>query len=155
MKEDKKLNMSQQVIEKRNISVLQKTSILKQIHLKKTVLFNLLSTFFFDICCAVQCCTTCRSQKTWESKFENTTAFFKKVCFTQGPQRCIMCSPGKLFRHSPELSLYIEMKSFLNSHSYTKSLVNTNLFYTSFTNTHFQKVPIHHLTHTMKQKFLH
>ena len=33
---------------------------------------------------------------------------------------------------------------------YTKSLVNTN-----FTNTHFQKVPIPHLTRTMKQKFLH
>ena len=39
--------------------------------------------------------------------------------------------------------------------TYTKSLVNTNLFYTNFTNTHFKKVPIPHLTHTMKQKFLH
>ena len=38
---------------------------------------------------------------------------------------------------------------------YTKSLVNTNSFYTNFTNTHFQKVPIPHLTRTMKQKFLH
>ena len=38
---------------------------------------------------------------------------------------------------------------------YTKSLVNTNLFYMNFTNTHFQKVPIPHLTRTMKQKFLH
>ena len=39
--------------------------------------------------------------------------------------------------------------------SYTKSLVNMNSFYTNFTNTHFQKVPIPHLTRTMKQKFLH
>ena len=38
---------------------------------------------------------------------------------------------------------------------YTKSLVNTNSFYTNFTNTHFQKVLILHLTRTMKQKFLH
>ena len=37
----------------------------------------------------------------------------------------------------------------------TKSLVNTNSFNTNFTNTHFQKVPIPHLTRTMKQKFLH
>ena len=40
-------------------------------------------------------------------------------------------------------------------YKYTKSLVNTNSFYTNFTNTHFQKVPIPHLTRTMKQKFLH
>ena len=38
---------------------------------------------------------------------------------------------------------------------YTKSLVNTNSFNTNFTNRHFQKVPIPHLTRTMKQKFLH
>ena len=38
---------------------------------------------------------------------------------------------------------------------YTKSLVNTNLFYMNSTNTHFQKIPIPHLTRTMKQKFLH
>ena len=48
---------------------------------------------------------------------------------------------------------------FLNllslGNSYTKSLVNMNSFYTNFTNTHFQKVPIPHLTRTMKQKFLH
>ena len=37
----------------------------------------------------------------------------------------------------------------------TKSLVNTNLFYTNFTNMHFQKFPIPHLTRTMKQKFHH
>ena len=29
---------------------------------------------------------------------------------------------------------------------YTKSLVNTNSVYTNFTNPHFQKVPIPHLT---------
>ena len=29
---------------------------------------------------------------------------------------------------------------------YTESLVNTNLFYMNFTNTHFQNVPIPHLT---------
>ena len=38
---------------------------------------------------------------------------------------------------------------------YTKSLVNTNLVNTNFTNTYFQKVPIPHLTRTMKQIFLH
>ena len=38
---------------------------------------------------------------------------------------------------------------------YTKSLVNTNSSYTNFTNAHFQKVLISHLTRTMKQKFLH
>ena len=39
--------------------------------------------------------------------------------------------------------------------TYTKSLVNTNLVNTNFTYSHFQKVPIPHLTRTMKQKFLH
>ena len=38
---------------------------------------------------------------------------------------------------------------------YTKSLGNANSFYANFTNTHFQKVPIPHLTRTMKQKFIH
>ena len=38
---------------------------------------------------------------------------------------------------------------------YTKSLVNTNSFYTNFINMHFQKVPNPHLTPTMKKKFLH
>ena len=34
-----------------------------------------------------------------------------------------------------------------------KSLVNS--FYSNFTNMHFQKISIPHLTHTMKQNFLH
>ena len=38
---------------------------------------------------------------------------------------------------------------------YTNSLVNADLFYANFTNTTFQKIPIPHLTRTMKQKFLH
>ena len=38
---------------------------------------------------------------------------------------------------------------------YTKSSVNVNSFYANFTNTHFQKVSIPHLTRTMKQKLLH
>ena len=38
---------------------------------------------------------------------------------------------------------------------YTNSLVNTDSFYMNFTNTTFQKIPIPHLTRTMKQKFLH
>ena len=43
----------------------------------------------------------------------------------------------------------------LNRQKYTKSLVNTYSFYKDFTNTHFQNIPIPHLTHTTKQKFLH
>ena len=39
--------------------------------------------------------------------------------------------------------------------SYTNSLVNADSFYANFTNTTFQKIPIPHLTRTMKQKFLH
>ena len=35
---------------------------------------------------------------------------------------------------------------FLKLGYYTKSLVNTNLFYTNFTNTHFWNIPIPHLT---------
>ena len=35
-----------------------------------------------------------------------------------------------------------------SSSLYTKSLVNTISFYTNFTNPHFQKVPIPHLTRT-------
>ena len=38
---------------------------------------------------------------------------------------------------------------------YTNSLVNADLFYENFTNTTFQKIPIPHLTHIMKQKFLY
>ena len=40
------------------------------------------------------------------------------------------------------------------SYDYTKSLVNMNSFYTNFTNTHFQKVLIPHLTRTIKPKVL-
>ena len=36
--------------------------------------------------------------------------------------------------------------------TYTISLVNANLFYANFTNLTFQKIPIPHLTSTMKQK---
>ena len=39
--------------------------------------------------------------------------------------------------------------------NYTNSLANADCFYANFTNTTFQKIPIPHLTHTMKQKFLH
>ena len=39
--------------------------------------------------------------------------------------------------------------------NYTKSLVNANPFYPNFTNTHFQKVLIPHLTCIMKQKYFH
>ena len=35
---------------------------------------------------------------------------------------------------------------------YTKSLVNKNLFYTKFTNKHFQKVSIAHLIKTVSPK---
>ena len=49
---------------------------------------------------------------------------------------------------------FIELE-FTFPFAVSKSLVNTNLFYTNFTNMHFQKVPIPHLTRTMKQKFLH
>ena len=38
---------------------------------------------------------------------------------------------------------------------YTNSLVNVDSFYVNFTNRTFQKFPIPHLTHSMKQKFLH
>ena len=38
---------------------------------------------------------------------------------------------------------------------YTKSLVNADSFYANFITTTFQKIPIPHLTRTMKQKFLH
>ena len=40
-------------------------------------------------------------------------------------------------------------------YNYTNSLVTAYSFYANFTNTTFQKVPIPHLTRTMKQKFLH
>ena len=43
----------------------------------------------------------------------------------------------------------------INFYVYTNSLVNANLFYANFTNTTFQKIPIPHLTRTLKQKFLH
>ena len=39
--------------------------------------------------------------------------------------------------------------------NYTNSLDNADSFYAKFTNTTFQKIPIPHLTRTMKQKFLH
>ena len=34
--------------------------------------------------------------------------------------------------------------------NYTNSLVNADWFYAKFTNTTFQKIPIPHLTHTIK-----
>ena len=45
--------------------------------------------------------------------------------------------------------------SFISStSSYTNSLDNANSFDANFTNSTFQKIPIYHLTHTMKKKSL-
>ena len=79
---------------------------------------------------------------------------------------CVIWNPltqslhNSFFLKSQNCMLRREGCSFLQQYKggvieYTKSLVNTNSFYTNFTNTHFQKVPIPHLTRTMKQKFLH
>ena len=38
---------------------------------------------------------------------------------------------------------------------YNNSLLNADSFYVNFTNANFQKIPISHLPHPMKQKFLH
>ena len=51
--------------------------------------------------------------------------------------------------------VFSELLSLVVEGTYTESLVNTNLVYTNFTNTHFQKDPIPHLTRTMEQEFLH
>ena len=63
MKEDKKLNMSQQVIEKRNISVLQN---IKADSFEEDGIFQFTLNFFFEICCAVlpYILASCRGQKT-------------------------------------------------------------------------------------------
>ena len=37
----------------------------------------------------------------------------------------------------------------------TNSLVNADSFYANFANIPFKKIPVPHLTHTIKQKFLH
>ena len=42
----------------------------------------------------------------------------------------------------------------LNRQKYTKSLVNTYSFYKDFTNTHFQNIPIPHLTRTLCCKLI-
>ena len=60
------------------------------------------------------------------------------------------CVPKNLLYSKIVLNFLKELQN-----RYTKSLVNTNSFYTNFNNTHFQKVPIPHLICTMKQKFLH
>ena len=54
-----------------------------------------------------------------------------------------------------QITAQLNSEQFCDWLKYTKSLVNMNSFYTNFTNTHFQKVPIPHLTRTMKQKFFH
>ena len=46
------------------------------------------------------------------------------------------------------------VSKIIDVRNYTNSLVNTDSFYANFTHTTFQKIPIPHLTHTMKQKFL-
>ena len=52
--------------------------------------------------------------------------------------------------------IHLQMQNnFTDLENYTKSLVNADLLYANFTNTTFQKVPISHLTCTMKQKFFH
>ena len=43
----------------------------------------------------------------------------------------------------------------LEGSKYTNSLVNADSFYANFTNMTFQKIPIPHLTRSMKQKILH
>ena len=51
-----------------------------------------------------------------------------------------------------DLKFRIPFENYFYVH--TNSLVKANLFYANFTNTTFQKIPIPHLTRTMKQKFL-
>ena len=65
---------------------------------------------------------------------------------------CLPTSIYKLFVHNRYLQFPIQIGShsqnpirIVSSLAYAKSLVNTNSFYTNFTNTHFQKVLIPHL----------
>ena len=64
-----------------------------------------------------------------------------------------------LFAHKIVIHSTVVPHSWANpSHAilqYTNSLVNADSFYANFTNTTFQKIPIPHLTRTMKRKFLH
>ena len=80
--------------------------------------------------------------------YKNTAQIFEKEYFPLD----IVCTYEKIqtkFKYATKGRCLFE-RSIL-----TKSLVNMNSFYTNFTKTHFQKVPIPHLTRTMKQKFLY
>ena len=52
------------------------------------------------------------------------------------------------------MRIFLKYQCFIPPLS-TNSLVNADSFYANFTNADFQKIPIPHLTRTMKQKFLH
>ena len=47
------------------------------------------------------------------------------------------------------------MKNDLENQIKSNSLANADFFYVNITNETFQKIPIPHLTRTMKHKFLH
>ena len=51
----------------------------------------------------------------------------------------------------PNVFLGLNLAKLCNQ---ARSLVNANLFYMNFIDTHFQQVSIPNLTRTMKQKFL-
>ena len=95
-------------------------------------------------------------ETTWSySKFFNCPAYLCKPVPLRSQQIQICCTT--ITNMQTELQYVRLYKKCVTEKrtKYTKSLVNTNLVYTNFTNTHFQKVPIPHLTRTMKQKFLH
>ena len=74
------------------------------------------------------------------------------ICFLERNS----CFNDDIFTLEPCRSNHFRSENQMSSSNlYYKSLVNANSFYVNFINTHFQKVPIPHLTRTMKQKFLH
>ena len=95
------------------------------------------------------------------SNFSKTSVWKEKLQFTAFFYNCKIFSDREIYILGCDLCIYITIKNvctwslnyfvvvalFFASaiFEYTKSLVNTNLFYFNFTDTHFRKAPISHV----------
>ena len=99
-----------------------------------------------------------RNEKKIKSKCDLGGALWQKVTgilimTVVGPPCLCQSIQGKIKSVDADETVTFHSKKLLLL--YTNSLVNADSFYTNFTNMTIQKIPISHLTRTMKHKSLH
>ena len=111
---------------------------------KHTFLWQVGKVVMLVICIQIQImCPSIFDQTCSKCSWEKKVNLVFLTLYTQGLKETFQ--NGSLKHWSNKV-----ISKRIRRRKYTKSLVNTNWFYTNF-----QKIPIAHLTRTKKQKFLH